>query len=87
MATSQHHFKLHYGGSVPWLVFWCIAFFPVGLVLFLSNFEYRKADGSVLSVKYHGSSFWLALWTLCFFPAAVLLMALNGFEVHEMAQV
>lgn len=76
---SENRFKLHYRGSVGWLIFWFIVFFPIALVLLLtaSSFEHNN---DIYNLDYKGSRPWLCFWILVFFPIAFLLLFLNGFS-------
>ena len=74
------HFKLHYGGSVGWLIFWMIVFFPVALVLIATGARF-EIDRKTYSIRYDGSRNWLCFWAIVFFPVVLLLGLLNGFSV------
>ncbi len=73
-------FKLHYRGSLFWLIFWLIIFFPIALVLLLtgSSFKYNQ---ETYHLNYGGSLFWLCFWLLLFFPVAFVLLLVNGLSV------
>lgn len=75
MATTEY--KLHYEGSIFWLVFWLILFFPIALVLLFTGSGF-KAAGKTYSFRYVGSRFWVCFWLVLFFPLAFVLMAANG---------
>lgn len=72
--------KIHYKGSIFWLIFWLIVFFPIAFVLLLtsSSFEYNNKN---YEMQYDGSRFWLCFWVLVFFPVAFLLLFINGISV------
>jgi uncharacterized membrane protein len=73
--------KVNYRGSLFWLIFWTICFFPIAIVLFFLNAQYVK-DGAVHSLRYQGSKFWLCFWILLFFPVALILFFVNGFSLE-----
>lgn len=83
MDTSK--FKIHYNGSLPWLIFWIIIFFPIALVLLLTAISFEMGD-KTYSINYDGSRFWLGFWVLVFFPVAFVLLFLNGYTVVEKAK-
>lgn len=72
--------KVHYKGSLFWLIFWLIIFFPIAFVLFLTATTF-KLGGKTYDFEYDGSRFWLCFWVLVFFPIAFLLLFLNGFSI------
>lgn len=78
MATST--FKIHYEGSIFWLIFWLIIFFPVAFVLLLTAVTF-VVNQTTYHMRYAGSRFWLGFWVLVFFPVAFLLLFLNGLSV------
>lgn len=80
MGTQK--MKIHYRGSLFWLIFWVIIFFPIGVVLFFLSADYVK-DGIAHRLQYDGSKFWLCFWMLIFFPIAFLLFFLNGFSITK----
>lgn len=71
------NFKLNYRGSIFWLIFWVIIFFPIAFVLLLTDSSFEIGT-SIYHIKYDGSRFWLGFWVLVFFPVAFLLLFLNG---------
>jgi hypothetical protein len=77
---SENRFKLHYRGSIGWLIFWFIIFFPLAFVLLLtaSTFEVNQ---TTYNMQYDGSRFWLCFWFVIFFPVAIVLLFVNGFSV------
>ena len=77
---SKVQAKLQYGGSLIWLIFWVIVFFPVALILLFTSVGCKMNETSY-HFQYDGSRFWLCFWTLVFFPVAFLLAFLNGFSV------
>jgi hypothetical protein len=77
-------FKVHYTGSIFWLIFWLIFFFPIAIVLFFTGYTYQK-NGIHYRIHYEGSKFWLCFWTLFFFPVAFLLFFLNGFSIRAIS--
>lgn len=78
MNTST--FKIHYNGSLPWLIFWIIIFFPIALVLLFTAISF-EVGATTYTIKYDGSRFWLGFWVLVFFPVAFVLLFLNGYTV------
>jgi len=72
--------RLQYHGSIAWLIFWLIVFFPIAFVLFLTAFSFENA-GKIYTFTYNGSRFWLCFWVLVFFPIAFLLLFLNGMRI------
>lgn len=79
-VMSENRFKLHYRGSIGWLIFWFIVFFPVGFILLLtaSSFEVNQ---TTYNMQYDGSRGWLCFWFVVFFPVAIILLFINGFSV------
>lgn len=77
MNIDTKKFKIHYRGSLFWLIFWLIIFFPLAFVLLLTatSFEINR---TTYNLDYDGSRFWLGFWMLVFFPVAFLLLFLNG---------
>lgn len=77
---SSASMKLHYRGSIFWLIFWLIFFFPIAFVLLLtaSSFTWNQ---TTYNVQYDGSRFWLGFWVLFFFPIAFVLLFLNGLSI------
>lgn len=77
---NENRFKLHYRGSVGWLIFWFVIFFPVAFILLLtdSSFEVRR---TTYTLGYDGSRFWLCFWFVILFPVALILLLVNGFSV------
>lgn len=76
----EKHFKVHYNGSLFWLIFWIIVFFPIALVLFFSSCAF-EINEKIYTLFYQGSRFWLCFWVLIFFPIAFVLLFLNGFSL------
>lgn len=77
MARGQ--FKLYYRGSLFWVIFWLIFFFPIAFVLLLTSSTFH-VNQTTYNLQYDGSRFWLCFWTLVFFPVAFLLLFVNGFS-------
>jgi hypothetical protein len=75
------NFKIDYNGSIFWLIFWIIVFFPIALTLLFTGSTFRMGD-TEYAIEYGGSRFWLCFWVLIFFPIAFLLLFLNGCSVH-----
>lgn len=75
-------FKLHYRGSIFWLIFWIIIFFPIALVLLLTACSFKLND-TTYDLQYDGSRFWLCFWVVAFFPVAFVLLFINGFTVNK----
>jgi len=81
MTTVEHKsLKVSYEGSLFWLIFWIIVFFPIALVLFVTALSF-KVNQTTYHIRYKGSRFWLGFWVLVFFPVAFLLLFLNGLTV------
>jgi ABC-type dipeptide/oligopeptide/nickel transport system permease component len=78
MATKKMNVK--YNGSLFWLIFWLIIFFPIALALFFTGCSY-DSNGATHSLKYEGSRFWLCFWILFFFPVAFVLFFIKGFTI------
>lgn len=78
MNTST--FKINYNGSIFWLIFWLIVFFPVAFVLLLTATTFT-INKTIYNLHYDGSRFWLGFWVIVFFPIAFLLLFLNGLSV------
>jgi hypothetical protein len=72
--------KIHYRGSLFWLIFWLIIFFPIAFVLLLTSSRF-ELNQTVYTLQYDGSRFWLCFWVLVFFPLAFLLLFVNGVSV------
>lgn len=72
--------KIQYRGSILWLIFWLIIFFPIAFVLLLTSSTF-ELNQTVYEMNYDGSRFWLCFWVLVFFPIAFLLLFLNGLSV------
>lgn len=81
-SYKETNFKLHYRGSIFWLIFWIIIFFPIALVLLLTNSGVAY-KGLMHSIIYNGSQFWLGFWVLVFFPIAFVLLFVNGLTIKE----
>jgi hypothetical protein len=79
-STEPKRFKVHYSGSIIWLIFWIIVFFPVALALLFTAISF-EVGGISYSIQYDGSRFWLGFWTLVFFPVAFILIFINGYTV------
>ncbi len=77
---SIRRYKIQYQGSIFWLIFWLIIFFPVAFVLLLTNTSF-EVNQTIYHLQYDGSRFWLGFWVLIFFPIAFLLLFLNGLTV------
>lgn len=73
-------FKIKYSGSIFWLVFWLIIFFPIAFVLLLTSSSFA-INHTLYHIGYAGSRFWLCFWVLFFFPVAFVLLFLNGLSV------
>ena len=76
---GQGNFKLHYRGSLFWLIFWLIIFFPIAFVLLLTASSFQ-VNQTTYNLQYDGSRFWLCFWVLFFFPVAFVLLFVNGFS-------
>lgn len=72
--------KLHYRGSLFWLIFWLIFFFPIAFVLLLTACSF-ELNQTTYNFQYDGSRGWLCFWVLVFFPIAFLLLFLNGYSI------
>ena len=73
-------FKIQYHGSIVWLIFWLIVFFPIAFVLLLTDISF-EVNHTHYHLRYSGSRFWLGFWVLAFFPVAFLLLFLNGLSI------
>lgn len=78
---SSHSVKLHYSGSIFWLIFWLIIFFPIAFVLLLTDCSFVLNENTY-TFKYGGSRGWLCFWVLVFFPVAFVLLFVKGFSVQ-----
>ena len=82
MTTTKA--RLHYRGSIFWLIFWIIVFFPVAIALLVTRaaIEWK---GKTYFIDYEGSMFWFFFWSIFFFPVAIVLLIVNGlsFNVEE----
>ncbi len=78
---QEKKFKLHYQGSMFWLIFWVICCFPVALALVLTGSTF-KVNQTTFKFKYDASRFWLCFWVLVCFPIAIVLLFLNGFSAR-----
>jgi hypothetical protein len=74
---DTRRFKIQYRGSIFWLIFWLIVFFPIAFVLLLTDTSF-EVNEKIYNLRYDGSRFWLGFWVLVFFPVAFLLLFLNG---------
>ncbi len=83
---SKQKVRFSYSGSMVWLIFWLIVWFPVALVFLVCDLG-LELRGTTYRIQYDGSRFWLAFWSLAFFPIALLLGALNGFSVSDEVNV
>jgi hypothetical protein len=81
---EEKTFKIDYQGSIGWLIFWLIIFFPIALTLLMTSSKFR-INQTEYSTQYEGSRFWLCFWVVFFFPIAILLLILNGFSLKEAA--
>lgn len=70
-------YKMHYSGSVFWVVFWAIFWFPIALLYLLIDGRFESPETSYY-FEYGGSTFWLAFWLIFGFPIALILLAING---------
>lgn len=78
MKTQR--FKIHYHGSMFWLIFWLLVFFPIAFVLLLTAVSF-EVNHQTYHLNYSGSRFWLGFWVLVFFPIAFVLLFLNGLSL------
>lgn len=77
---DSKNFKLHYRGSLFWLIFWLIVFFPIAFVLLLTACSFT-INQKTYQIQYDGSRFWLGFWVLVFFPVAFILLLVNGIKI------
>lgn len=77
---NENRFKLHYSGSIGWLIFWFIVFFPIAFILLLTACSF-ETNQRTYSLHYDGSRPWLCFWFVVFFPVAILLLFINGFAI------
>ena len=80
------HYPVSYRGSLLWLFFWLIAFFPAGTLLFASRACIKRRE-SYYGLNYRGSIGWLIFWTIVFFPVAVVLAFLRGVDMVEYCEL
>lgn len=79
MANSRS--KIYYRGSIFWLIFWLIVFFPIAIVLMALNAT-CDINGRCYYIEYDGSLFWLFFWAIVFFPIALVLLIINGLSFN-----
>jgi hypothetical protein len=79
MASTSS--KIYYRGSIFWLIFWLIVFFPVAVILLVLNATFDLNEKSHY-IEYDGSLFWLFFWTILFFPIALVLLIVNGISFN-----
>jgi hypothetical protein len=77
VSVTERKIKIQYGGSIPWLVFWAIIWFPAALILIATSGKF-DLEGKTHFIRYDGSRGWLIFWVIIMFPIAILLMLLNG---------
>ena len=85
IVMNDKRFKLHYRGSLFWLIFWVIVFFPIAFVLLLTASTFQ-INQTTYNLEYDGSRFWLGFWVLVFFPVAFILLFMNGLSVNIQTQ-
>ena len=76
---KEGNFKLNYRGSLGWLIFWIIVFFPIALILLFTACSF-SVNQTVYNLQYDGSRPWLCFWAFAFFPVAFVLLFINGFS-------
>ena len=76
------NYRIRYGGSLFWLIFWAIVFFPIAFVLLLTSWHAVGANRNI-SCHYNGSRAWLAFWVVFFFPLAIFLLLHNGLRIVD----
>lgn len=69
--------KMHYDGSIFWLILCTLVLFPVAFVMFFTGSSFQLNE-TIYRFKYEGSKFWLYFWAIFFFPIAFMLLFLNG---------
>lgn len=79
-VSSEAKFKVNYRGSIGWLIFWLILFFPIAFVLLLLSSTFQINQTSY-SMHYEGSLFWLCFWMVLFFPVAFVLLFVKGLSI------
>lgn len=81
----DNRFRVQYRGSLLWLIFWIIIFFPIALALFFTacTFEMNR---KIYYFTYSGSRLWLCFWVLAFFPIALILLLVNGISIRIIEQ-
>lgn len=79
---NERKFKINYHGSLFWLIFWMVIFFPIGLTLLFTDSTIETTH-NIYDFRYSGSHFWLCFWILIFFPIAILLAFLNGISMTK----
>lgn len=77
--------RLKYDGSLLWLIFWMIIFFPIALILLFIKSSFRMNE-TTYQFKYDGNPFWLMFWVVFFFPITFILLLLNGVGVVKTIQ-
>lgn len=77
----MNHLRLRYAGSIFWLVFWLILFFPVAIALLFLNGT-LEIDGKRYFMRYEGSRGWICFWIIAFLPVAIVLLLINGVSLH-----
>lgn len=68
--------KLNYQGSIFWLIFWAIFFFPIALILFFTRCGFT-INQTTYRLHYDGSIFWPIFWAILFFPISIVLLFLK----------
>ena len=80
VKISSDSFK--YRGSIFWLIFFLILFFPIAIILLIRNLARIKND-TTYYVEYSGSWKWVFFWGVLFFPIAFILLFFNGLSLIE----
>jgi len=82
MGPIQKKAKLNYEGSLFWLIFWAIIFFPIALVLFFTSCSFTL-NQTTYSLHYEGCLFWPIFWAIVFFPISFVLLFLNTAAISK----
>ncbi len=80
--SIQKKAKLNYNGSIFWLIFWAIIFFPIALILFFTRCSFTLNQRRYC-LHYEGSIFWPIFWAIFFFPITFVLLFLNTAAISK----
>lgn len=71
-------YKYKFDGPLGWLIFWIIIFFPIAILILITDGYLTKMNRTYRILKYDGSRFWLGFWFVVFFPVCIVLLLLFG---------